>query len=182
MIAEAGGEALDFRVETFQSLTVSKGGDSSRSVLVEPVKMDLAAEIPGHPAPGSVKMQGCPSAPLVEPGDNIGVVTGRRRSRIGDMAAGRRQQGAGYSGTPGSRGGARHDRFAAAECLGGKRFPDHVREIPPRPASPTTICWAPFMPPGSGARRATAATIRMICHPPIPGRPSLAVSTVPAMA
>ena len=51
---------------------------------------------------------------------------------------------------------------------------------PPRVARPTTACCAPFMPPGSGAMRATAATMRTISQAPNPQRPVRAVSTVPA--
>ena len=51
---------------------------------------------------------------------------------------------------------------------------------PPRVARPTTACWAPFMPPGRGAMRATATTTRTISQAPKPQRPVRAVSTVPA--
>ena len=55
-----------------------------------------------------------------------------------------------------------------------------LAKSPPRWARPTTACWAPFMPPGSGAIRATAATMRTISQAPKPKRPSRAVSRVPA--
>ena len=51
---------------------------------------------------------------------------------------------------------------------------------PPRPARPTTACWAPFMPPGRGAKKATAVTTRTISQAPNPQRPVRAVSTTPA--
>ena len=55
-----------------------------------------------------------------------------------------------------------------------------LAKSPPRWARPTTACWAPFMPPGSGAIKATAATMRTISQAPKPKRPSRAVSRVPA--
>ena len=57
-----------------------------------------------------------------------------------------------------------------------------LAKSPPRWARPTTACWAPFMPPGSGAIRATATTMRTIAQAPKPKRPSRAVSTTPAAA
>ena len=59
-------------------------------------------------------------------------------------------------------------------------FQTALAKSPPRWARPITACWAPFMPPGSGAIRAMAATMRTISQAPNPNRPSRAVSTVPA--
>ena len=83
---------------------------------------------------------------------------------------------------------ARRPRGAGARWV-------RLRRAPPPRTAPTphwrnrrrdgrgrsTACWAPFMPPGSGAIRATAATMRTISQAPKPNRPSRAVSSVPAI-
>ena len=61
-------------------------------------------------------------------------------------------------------------------------FHTALAKSPPRWARPTTACCAPLSPPGSGAIRATAVTMRTIAQAPKPKRPSRAVSTVPAAA
>ena len=70
----------------------------------------------------------------------------------------------------------------SASASSEKGFQTALAKSPPRWARPTTACWAPFMPPGSGAIRAIAATMRTIAQAPNPKRPSRAVSTMPAAA
>ena len=78
--------------------------------------------------------------------------------------------------------GARHDGPALGSASSEKGFQTALAKSPPRWARPTTACCAPLRPPGSGAIRATAVTMRTIAQAPKPKRPSRAVSTVPAAA
>ena len=80
-----------------------------------------------------------------------------------------------------SRGRGTMGRLSAS-ASSENGFQTALAKSPPRWANPITACCAPFMPPGSGAIRAMAATMRTIAQAPKPKRPSRAVSTVPAAA